>query len=171
MPRRNEEQSEFITEQVVDMVARDLGSPASGRASRTTPLPGARGWEAEGVTDTRAKALSSEKGTLLPRYSGREHELPAGPGNHSFDTAFESCVRFAVQSEMAVRLGDILFRRTDLAARGRLDWPLVRQIADIMAPMLGWDTSRRQEELDIALVQFRNACYREPEQNSGGSIS
>jgi len=151
----------LVAEQVIDMVARQLGSPASGHASRTTPLPGARGWEAKRVTGANTATLSNQMAALLPRSGGREDESSAGPAKHSFDAALESCVRFAIQSEMAVRLGDILFRRTDLAPLGQLDWPLMCQTADIMAPMLGWDMSRRQEELDLALSQSREACCRE----------
>jgi glycerol-3-phosphate dehydrogenase len=60
----------------------------------------------------------------------------------------------AVREEMAVKLGDVLFRRTDIASGG---WPgdaPVKICAEVMGAELGWDRARTQKE-----VENTRACF------------
>ena len=57
-------------------------------------------------------------------------------------------VAHAVEREMAVRLSDVLVRRLHLfyASRDR-SVPAANAVADWLAEALGWDTTRRTEEV------------------------
>ncbi len=57
-------------------------------------------------------------------------------------------VRHAVRREMARRLGDVVWRRTSLAAAGRPDESAVLTCARLMADELGWDGQRTRQEID-----------------------
>jgi glycerol-3-phosphate dehydrogenase len=71
------------------------------------------------------------------------------------ERVFRARVRFGVREELAVRLGDALFRCSDLAERGRLQPAHVRWCADYMARELRWPDERRAEELDLAVRLLR----------------
>jgi glycerol-3-phosphate dehydrogenase len=60
----------------------------------------------------------------------------------------EAEVRRAVQEEMAVKLSDIVFRRSTLGAAGRLDRTRVAEVAQLAGMELGWDTMRQQAEVE-----------------------
>jgi glycerol-3-phosphate dehydrogenase len=59
----------------------------------------------------------------------------------------ERCLA-AVRDEMALRLGDLVFRRMDRSHRGALCTTEVQLCADVMARELGWSARKRQSELD-----------------------
>jgi glycerol-3-phosphate dehydrogenase len=66
----------------------------------------------------------------------------------SFDgPSLEAEVHRAVRSEMAVKLTDIVFRRSTLGGSA-LRRPLVAEIAQVAGAELGWDSMRRQAEID-----------------------
>jgi glycerol-3-phosphate dehydrogenase len=56
-------------------------------------------------------------------------------------------VRHAVQEEMAVKLADVIFRRTDLGSAGRPDEQIVTFCAQVMGTELNWDSNRVDQEL------------------------
>lgn len=56
-------------------------------------------------------------------------------------------IRYAVKHEMAYKLSDIVFRRTELGSAGYPGADLVRFSADCMANELGWDQARIEHEL------------------------
>jgi glycerol-3-phosphate dehydrogenase len=57
-----------------------------------------------------------------------------------------------VEQEHAVRLQDVVLRRTSLAFTGEVDVSTLTELADALAPLLGWDAARRDAELDDARV-------------------
>ncbi len=56
-------------------------------------------------------------------------------------------VVYAIENEMALKLNDILFRRTGLGTLGHPGKKTLDRIADIAGDLLGWNSSRRNEEL------------------------
>jgi glycerol-3-phosphate dehydrogenase len=54
----------------------------------------------------------------------------------------------AVRDEMALKLGDVVFRRTDLGTAGDIDEGELQCCAQLMAGELGWSESRRTGEID-----------------------
>jgi len=73
-------------------------------------------------------------------------------------------VAHAVEREMAVRLSDVLVRRLHLfyASRDR-GVPAANAVADWLAEALGWDTTRRTEEVAayLELVERSRAFAKE----------
>ena len=85
---------------------------------------------------TRAKYVLAELNTTgddlldsLPAFSAQE-------------------LAFVVNTEQAVRLDDVLIRRTSLAFSGELNDTRVREVAEVMSRALGWSAARRDEEID-----------------------
>ena len=61
-----------------------------------------------------------------------------------------------VDEEHVTRLTDIVKRRTDLAFTGDVTHELLEQIADALAPLLGWDDARRRHEVDETVAELRD---------------
>jgi glycerol-3-phosphate dehydrogenase len=59
-----------------------------------------------------------------------------------------SDVRRAVHEEMAVKLGDIIFRRGGAAVGGRLERSTVSEIARLAGTELGWSSTRMDSEIE-----------------------
>jgi glycerol-3-phosphate dehydrogenase len=56
-------------------------------------------------------------------------------------------VLYAVKEEMAVKLSDVIRRRTELGSAGHPGNAALQKVADIMAGELGWDTRRKASEI------------------------
>ncbi|HEX5574668.1 MAG TPA: FAD-dependent oxidoreductase [Gemmatimonadales bacterium] len=70
------------------------------------------------------------------------------------DGAMEkSSILGAVRNEMAVKLSDIVFRRSNLGGIPRLQRSALDKIAGISGTELGWSVSRREAEIDEVLRQ------------------
>jgi glycerol-3-phosphate dehydrogenase len=68
--------------------------------------------------------------------------------------SIEAEVRFAVEREMALRLDDVVFRRTGLGTLGHPGGPCLARCAEIMAESLGWSNARAEEEIRRVEEQF-----------------
>ena len=53
-----------------------------------------------------------------------------------------------VENEMIARLQDVVLRRTSIAFIGHADADVLDEVADALAPLLDWDRSRRDTEVD-----------------------
>ncbi|MCK2036642.1 glycerol-3-phosphate dehydrogenase/oxidase [Microbacterium sp. SSW1-49] len=53
-----------------------------------------------------------------------------------------------VNNEMVARLQDVILRRTSIAFTGHADAVVIDEIADALAPLLGWDRARHDAELE-----------------------
>ena len=60
-------------------------------------------------------------------------------------------VRFLVEREKAVRIDDILIRRSTLAWLGNVTRPVVEEIAAIMGARLGWSPQQVEAEVERTL--------------------
>jgi glycerol-3-phosphate dehydrogenase len=56
-------------------------------------------------------------------------------------------IQYAVQSEMALRLDDVIYRRTGMGTIGNPGSECINTCADIMAELLDWNTQRRSTEI------------------------
>ncbi len=57
-------------------------------------------------------------------------------------------VLYGLREEMALKLSDIVFRRTSLAQSGLPSPNALRQVVQVMALELGWDEKRQQKEIE-----------------------
>lgn len=155
-----------VAEQTVDRVYLKLGRTPPPCPTRDTPLPGAEGFEGQDA-QTRAvrAALGSEAGDetgLLSDHGTRFRQVLADDSSKADgvrQSIFRSCCTHGVRAEMAVRLADVIFRRTDLAARGALTEPDLLWCANMMSHELGWTAARKESELrDVRSEGARHFC-------------
>ena len=106
---------------------------------------------------TAEQAVDRVFGTLRrispPCLTGERPLEDAGVEQHWSETAMlgsEEIVR-AVHQEMAVRLSDVVFRRTGLGAIPGPSRVSVEAAARVMAGELGWDSIRQAEEIDAVM--------------------
>ena len=154
---------------VVDRVAarlRKLDGRRAGAAPPTDrlPLPGGETADidvlvsaalARGVSEPTAKHLVASYGTecaavlnLVDKKRGLGKPILEGRPE------IQAEVVHAVQREMALRLADVLIRRTHLFYQARGQAVTATTVAaDLMAPLLGWDAARRAEEIESYLKE------------------
>ncbi len=151
-----------LAARAMQVVTRRLGRGAGPSRTGEVPLVGFVE-DPESLADSleRAHRDRIEPGTarhLVAHYGGEAETLlrsePAAlarlaPGRESI----EAEVTFAVREEMAVRLEDVVFRRTGLGTIGHPGVACLRRCAELMAAELGWSQDRIEQE--IAQVDAR----------------
>ena len=154
-----------IGQQVVDRVVQRLGRDVPACRTDTTPVPGGDfGRWASLLAETREQHgdVSAERIEHLARnYGSRLAEIlalerdnpelaePLGPDR----IEHRSEVAFAVRSEMARRLDDVVFRRTGIGTLGDPGTEVLQETAALMAAELSWTDAERDAQ--IATVQAR----------------
>ena len=81
-------------------------------------------------------------------------ENPALVATLGESPVLQAAVVHAVRDEMAQKLGDVVFRRTDLGTAGHPGEAALRDCAELMAAELGWDPARIDQELDEIKQEF-----------------
>jgi len=61
-------------------------------------------------------------------------------------------LEWMVRNELVARLQDVVLRRTSIAFTGGVDAEVLDEIADALAPLLGWDRDRHDAELEQTRV-------------------
>ncbi len=152
--------SRRVAERVVDLVFRKLGKEPPKCETAVTPIYGG---QIEDFEEFVSNALKSGKHGLSPEiiralvhnHGSQYHNVIkyieddptlAGPVGTSIVTKAE--ILHAVRQEMAQKLGDVVFRRTDLGSAGHPGESEIRICADIMAKELGWNEIRIRTEID-----------------------
>jgi glycerol-3-phosphate dehydrogenase len=150
----------------VDLAYEKLGKRPPASETETVPIFGGRIDDFEGfrrsVSDQRPhgldpgvlQSLARNYGSELQgvlKYIERDPEL-GGTVGHS--TVLKAEVVHAVREEMAERLGDVVFRRTDLGTGGHPGDAALQACARLMASELGWDGKRTSEEIGRVSREF-----------------
>ncbi len=143
---------------VIRAVLQRLGRRGSVDPTKSTPLPGGDFGSLSRVLSAAITTTGDEElawhlattyGTRWPRVwaeidrrDGRPHIVDGLPYRLGE-------LRYAIQSEMALSLGDLLIRRTHVAFETR-DHGLgvTERVADVAAPLLGWDAAELTRALD-----------------------
>lgn len=95
-------------------------------------------------------------GQLVENYGTEvEKVIQLGESGNSFVSSqktplysvFKGQTLFAVREEMAIKLSDVIFRRTDIGSLKRPGKDILNQISHIMAEELGWTENRRITEI------------------------
>ena len=142
-------------EKCVDMIARKLGN-AKACDTGGAPLPGATGrFKAFVERLTPDAPAASIAANLARNYGARASEVLAlGRSDPALLRAVSqrlpdiaAQVAFAVRSEMAMTLDDVLFRRTGLGTLGPLELRAVEDVAALMGSMLGWSDEERRRQV------------------------
>ncbi|MCX6909086.1 MAG: glycerol-3-phosphate dehydrogenase/oxidase [Verrucomicrobia bacterium] len=108
----------------------------------------ARVTQKTGLTESRVTTLLERYGTAAETYvtAGKERPLQSLPSY----TVGE--IERIVANEYVEHLSDLTCRRSLIALLGDAREPVLRELADITAPLLGWDAARKEQEVKAALV-------------------
>lgn len=160
-----------VAEKAVDRVCEALGRPRPRHASRSTPLVGGRiarldtflnetlrtrpSW----MSEPAMRRLVHCYGSVYPEVLKWAEEDPGLGGRLvGSDDVLRAEVVHAVHEEMAVKLADVVFRRTDLGCTGAADVRAVEEAGAIMAEELGWSEAERwQEVAEVRVLLERSA--------------
>ncbi|MBN7792724.1 glycerol-3-phosphate dehydrogenase/oxidase [Microbacterium esteraromaticum] len=128
-----------------------LGFPRTVRARATwkqTNLPGAE--------PARADQLLARYGTraaeVWAHIEREEDHMLAGGAVSTRE------LEWMADNELVVRLADVVLRRTSIAFVGDATGEVLEELADALAPLLGWSESRRDAEIE-ATVQILNDAH------------
>lgn len=153
-----------FSEQMTDVVLERMGKQRI-MTTRNIEIGGGREYQANpgqreewiareserfNVSPRRVKGLFERYGTrtaaLLASLSdGQETKLEHAPSYSREE------ISWLTKEEAAVRLEDILLRRTTLAVLGDLSLPLLEEIAGILALELDWEEPRKASEIQFAI--------------------
>ncbi len=151
--------SRGVAAQAVNLVSQKLGKEIPRSATAVTPIWGGRiacfddflgqmnRDHAPELSVEVTKALAHNYGSEYRRVLRYVEENPAWAETVDGSTVLQAEVIHAVREEMAPKLGDVVFRRTELGTAGHPGEPALRMCAELMAAELGWNAGRMEEEL------------------------
>ena len=146
----------FAAEKAVDVAFAKLGRNAPPCTTAGAALPGARGFHTRADLQREAAAQFGNPANhdallhLLEAHGSAYRdvmEIGEVAADRSPDAILRGRWRYAVRAEMAMRLSDIVFRRTDAAVRDELSEPMLLWAADMMAGEFGWSETVKQHQL------------------------
>lgn len=155
----------------IDLVFRKLGKTFRKCVTDVTPIHGGRIEHIvefrNQVSERRPSTLSSNVMRNLAHNHGSEYgevlkylqENPMWAEAIGRSSVIKAEVMHAVRMEMAQKLGDVVFRRTELGTGGFPGDDALRTCADLMAAELRWNESRVRLELEEVTSAFpRYSC-------------
>ena len=145
----------------VNLAARKLSMKIRPSHSHRTPLAGGDIGAFQSFVDRTAKrvdlGLSSDTvRRLVIQYGSRvddifeiaEKQAPKARMLPGSETVMEAEIDYILREELAVRLTDVILRRTNLGTVSRPEEKILQAVASKMAGYLKWDSRRRQKEID-----------------------
>ncbi|MGQ9524854.1 MAG: glycerol-3-phosphate dehydrogenase/oxidase [Armatimonadota bacterium] len=155
-----------VAARAVDIVCRRLGMHAGPSRTHITPLVGGDVEHLHSLTAVAARTappdISAHQIRRIAHLYGTEciHLLKLLTSNPSLVRTVSTVgpvtaaeVVRAVREEMAVKLGDVIFRRTGIGTVGHPGDASLTECAELMAQELGW--SQRRIEAEISEVRLR----------------
>jgi glycerol-3-phosphate dehydrogenase len=158
----------LVAERAVDLVCRKLGKRTASRTAET-PLYGA---DFGSVAELVHEVVGTTRGQLMPEIAerlARNHgsaygdilrvmtQAPDCGATIGGSETLNAEVIHAVRAEMAVKLADCVFRRTELGTAGDPGYEALETCARLMGRELGWSADRIGVELADVRVQFPSA--------------
>jgi glycerol-3-phosphate dehydrogenase len=153
-------------QEAVDLAVRKLGRSAPRSRSALTPLYGGLVPRFDRLVGEVAAALPAGTPPAVAERLAHNHGSAYGDvlreGRERADwnqpipgtAVLRAEVIHAIRSEMACRLSDCVFRRTDLATTGDPGAAALDAAADLAAGELGWSPERRADELRQVRARF-----------------
>ncbi len=151
--------SRALAEEVVDLLAKQLGRPLPPCGTREVSLHGGATGDLErflhALVRRHPQVPRETLEHLLHRYGDRVDAVlahaepgdrPLAPGTGRHDLPCE--VRYAVREEMALHLDDVVFRRTTLGLLGHPGPGVLECAAALMAPPLTWTAADAAREVE-----------------------
>jgi glycerol-3-phosphate dehydrogenase len=141
-----------VAEKTVDRVLARLGRPEVSSRSATTPVVGG---DLESFADLLRAAgnphLAHNYGTLYRQVLAVSDPEPLGAGSPV--TGGE--VRYAAREEMALDLGSVVLRRTELGSAGHPGRGALERAAAILGEELSWSEDRKRAEVEAVEAFYR----------------
>jgi len=162
----------LAAERAVDAVARQLQTPVGRSHTATRLLPHADVADSDGILQEAARGLrvtldpdvqrhlAGWYGTEAPTVLQCAHSSGALARVAADSPVIEGEVIYAVREAAAVRLDDVVFRRTPLGSAGDPGQEAIARCADLMARECGWTDARRAEEIALVRDRFRGCGTR-----------
>jgi glycerol-3-phosphate dehydrogenase len=149
-----------VAERAIDLVFAKLGHRPPASRTAVTPVHGGRIERFDdfvrdvvrrrpgGLRPWRLTALLESHGSAYDEVLRYAADDPALGDPIAGGPIIKAQIIQAVRDELAVTLGDVVFRRTDLGAGHHPGEQVVRACADLMAAELEWSAARRAREID-----------------------
>lgn len=165
---------------LIDRAVESAGLSCSASATDKIPLAGADGFREFqsqvpalalqwGISEAQVRRLQARYGTLTHEVAAlflEQPHLKSPLGTGAAEHVLRAEICYASSSEGAVRLADVMERRTRLAIqmpdRGNA---VVDEVANLMAGVLGWDRARTSQEVE----QYRSAAAAEIRAQAAGT--
>jgi glycerol-3-phosphate dehydrogenase len=158
--------SRNLAENVMKIACRKLGMPGTKAGTDKEYLYGSEIEDIDAFVafcKTKYSNLPSETVDYLSRIYGTEIDslMSAAEKDKSLTAPLTSegeimaQVVYAIENEMAIKLTDILFRRTGLGTLGHPGKDALKKIADTAGLILGWDQDRKNSEIAEAEKLFK----------------
>jgi glycerol-3-phosphate dehydrogenase len=148
-----------MAEKAINLIIKKLNKKVNSSRSKYIPLAGGDFQSFNLLLDRaskqwRDKIDESVLASLLHNYGSLYSEVlnTAGSGtdwNERIENSnvLKSEIIYTIKNEMALKLKDVLLRRTDLGTAGYPGKESILICADIMASALKWDENRKQKEI------------------------
>lgn len=156
-----------LAEKTVDRVFQILGKEAPASMTASVPVYGGQidqfevfldrariessGRLSPAAIDHLVRSYGSEFPRLLERLgsSGSQDELTIDSPR-----LIQAQVEHAVQAEMALKLTDVILRRTGLGSAGKPDRRILEVAAETMAREAGWSADRQAAEIEAVMAVY-----------------
>jgi glycerol-3-phosphate dehydrogenase len=163
----------FEAERAIDLVFRKLKiNPPRCRTANTPVFGGALeqfdAYTRHAVSEFKGDLPKALIENLVTTYGTKFRQVVSHIGENGslresigVSSVIKAQIMHAVRDEMAQNLGDVVFRRTDLATGDYPGREALRECAELLAAELGWTQSRIEQEINGAINKFRPARVRE----------
>jgi glycerol-3-phosphate dehydrogenase len=132
-----------------------VGAAGIEAPSRDAPLPLGRGERGDELAETGDSRLRELYGARSDAVAGVIAENPGWSEPLGEGAAVRRGeVVYAVRVEMAQRLTDVVFRRTDLGTAGPPTPESLEAAARIMGDALGWSPEQRRQEVAAVIAAY-----------------
>ncbi len=157
-----------FSEQTTDKALKFLKRARRG-STATLPIGGGHSFATEMDRERWVKRIVTETevstewvAQWLDRYGLRAEEIAQYAADQSAaDTPLENNSKYSrheiayiARTEMVTRLDDLLLRRSLIGMLGETTSPLVSEVAEIVAGVLGWDETRVSAEIDRTHARY-----------------
>jgi glycerol-3-phosphate dehydrogenase len=160
-----------VAADALDVVVAKLGSGLARETAQDVPVAGGeiedfdrfveetRAVLPAGVPEESVEPLCRAHGTQARALLDRVREAPElGRPIHDGSPVLAVQVLHAIQAEMALRLEDVVLRRTELWLDAADPLAAIERCAEVAAVPLGWDAQHRAEEVRRAMKSLGRAA-------------
>jgi glycerol-3-phosphate dehydrogenase len=159
----------YLAQKTVNLVFQKLGKDVPKCRTDITPLCDGkiddftrflseeRKHTANGFSEDTTRHLIYNYGSNYPRLTNLlSEDQHLGQALDESSRVMTAEILYGIRYEMAKKLSDIIFRRTELGSAGYPGRAAIEACAAVMAKEMGWNRIKTQEEIDHVLSIFRS---------------